>query len=53
MKKNIIWNIFIIFCISMIISGFLVSHDTYNVPCEELSNITIGNLPARCLNYYK
>lgn len=39
----------------LILLGFVIwtSVQMYGAPCEEFSNVSIQNLPARCLEFYK
>lgn len=40
---------FTLFIIALFIVAIIV---TNNAPCSELGDITINNLPVRCLEYY-
>jgi len=51
-KENIWGILFSAFLIGIILLGVSSMRWKMNADCEEFSNMTLKNLPARCFNFY-
>lgn len=55
-----VWDVFLGFSVvywglffSLIVMKHFTKKDYSNLPCEEIGNRTLSNLPVRCFDFYK